>query len=441
MFNRLIQTYLVNIYNVKKIQLFLLLLFTALCVFLTLNKHSRSGIFNYTSEIYTDKAGYYVYLPALFIYDFEADKLPDSIVLKTGNGFELDTKNTNTIRTKYSCGVAILQAPFFLINHGIAKLFNLDQSGFSISYHKAIDIASVFYLVLGLVFLYHFLNKHVSSRATYITLFSFFLGTNLFFYSIDDTGMSHIYSFFLFSVYLFLADTIFQKTHHFTNYLLFGLITGLIIVVRPMNIIFLPVFFIVQKNYNSGFFKNLYNTPFRYYILCFITICITLLPQLLYWKYVSGSFFHYSYTKEGFTNLLSPKLILFWFSTNNGLFIYSPLFLFSLLGLYIMRKEKKIFAILTFLYFIGISYLFASWWCWHYGCGYGSRTFVEYYALFSLPFAYLVDKWWSDKVLRAVLFTSIGLLILLNLKLSYSVDNCWYGGDWDWHEYFTLLKK
>jgi hypothetical protein len=64
--------------------------------FATLNLHSRSGEFNYHSEIFSDKAGYQVYLPALFIYNFNATEFPDSIEFRTGEGFIL---NRETIKS------------------------------------------------------------------------------------------------------------------------------------------------------------------------------------------------------------------------------------------------------------------------------------------------------------------------------------------------------
>jgi hypothetical protein len=80
-------------------------------IFLSLNRHSKSGIQNYHSEIWADKAGYYIYLPAFFIYNFQVDGLPAEIDKKTGNGFIV---RDGKIITKYTYGVALLQAPFFI---------------------------------------------------------------------------------------------------------------------------------------------------------------------------------------------------------------------------------------------------------------------------------------------------------------------------------------
>jgi len=63
----------------KSAVILLLSLFYFFTVFLTLNRHSRTGIQNYHSEIWADKAGYYIYLPSFFIYNFDGKKLPKII--------------------------------------------------------------------------------------------------------------------------------------------------------------------------------------------------------------------------------------------------------------------------------------------------------------------------------------------------------------------------
>jgi len=48
---------------------FLVLLIVSL--FLTFHIHRNNGYFNWKSEIWADRAGYYIYLPAFFMYHFD----------------------------------------------------------------------------------------------------------------------------------------------------------------------------------------------------------------------------------------------------------------------------------------------------------------------------------------------------------------------------------
>src|SRR5690606_154748 len=118
--------------------------------------------------------------------------------LRTGNGFLLDTE-TGIVSTKYSYGVALLQAPFFLGAHIYAKITGTYADGYGQPYRNAVNIAGVFYLIFGLLLLYKFLRFQFKSTISFITVALILLGTNVFHYGVYETGMSHIYSFFLFS--------------------------------------------------------------------------------------------------------------------------------------------------------------------------------------------------------------------------------------------------
>ena len=126
----------------KHLYIIVSLFFFGITLFLTFNKHSKSGYFNYHSEIWSDKAGYYVYLPAALNYNFNANNFPDSIDIKTGHGFRLDKANGKVV-TKYTYGVALMQLPFFCMAKLLAEPLNMKNNGFSPIYHWSINIASV----------------------------------------------------------------------------------------------------------------------------------------------------------------------------------------------------------------------------------------------------------------------------------------------------------
>jgi|TARA_B110000483_G_C18006099_1_gene469229 hypothetical protein len=183
---------------------------------------------------------------------------------------------------------------------------------------------------------------------------------------------------------------------------------------------------------------------FHFKTLITITIGVLLiaLPQILYWNYASGSFLDYSYGDEGF-NWMNFKLLNTWFSPNNGLFIYTPFYLLVIVLLLLMIKNKKENGIYLLVLFLTISYTFSSWWAWSFGCSFGARSYVEYLSVFSIPIAYLFFK---TKKLNAIkiasLVTLVIVLILFNLKMIYSYDDCFYGKNaWDWSWYIELVTS
>lgn len=187
----------------KLITILLWILIAGTMIFISFNRHSKTGIYFYRSQIFADKAGYYVYLPAAILYQFNPQLFPENIDDKTGNGFHFNME-TNTVQTKYTYGVALFQLPFFMAAHFLAHPLGFDVNGFSLIYHWAVDLSAIFYFLIGLFFLYLLLHQLFTKKTVVLTILFLIISTNLFYYALIDTGMSHVYSFSLFSVVLYI---------------------------------------------------------------------------------------------------------------------------------------------------------------------------------------------------------------------------------------------
>ena len=415
--------------------------FFALALFLTFNRHSKSGYFNYHSEIWADKSGYYIYLPATIIYGFNPESYPPGISDSLGNGFQLDYENKK-VRTKYFSGVAILQLPFFLTAHILAKPLGFESNGFSPIYHWILNVAAVFYLLLAFVFLKKILSRDFKKGTIWLVLLVLFFGTNLYYYAIDETVMSHVYSFSLFSFFLFLVrKTNYLKHSLVVDRIFFGLICGLIVLTRPSNLIFLSVFLFLDVR-NSKDIIHRFKFVFRLPVLIPVLLSglIVWIPQLIYWNYLDGSFISYTYKGEGFI-WTDPQIFQTWFSPLNGLFLYSPFYLLIFAALMYMVFTKQQNGMYISILLILISYVFSCWWDFSFGCSFGGRNFVEYLAIFSIPVAFLfqqVSKLSKWKVIG--FWVIVVLLIGVNMKLIYTYDECFEGArDWDWGSYLELV--
>lgn len=425
-------------YPTQILQIAFWILLTTILVFLAFNRHSKTGIFNYRSQIYADKAGYYVYLPASLIYQFNANKFPVSVDEKTGNGFQLDLE-TNKISTKYFYGVAFMQLPFFLVAHIFARPFGFEADGFSLIYHWSIDLAAIFYLLFSFLLLFKLLKKKFSTQTATITIFFLFAGTNLFYYSILETGMSHVYSFFLFTAWIYLL-TFWRKwkNNPFLFGLLFGLVAGFILFVRPLNLLFLIMTIFLNEDYWNRI-KSVINWQFL--IPALLLIILTALPQFAYWKYLSGSYFTIPYHGEQFSNWLNPKVIDFLFAPNNGLILYNPVFLIMIVGLIYMIRQRIENGWLILTIIALLIYFSSSWWSWSFGCGFGARNFVEYFAILAYPLAFLIHQYKKNKMVFLI-YPLLFLFSIYNLKMIYSYGGCWFGdGNWDWSQYVHWILK
>jgi hypothetical protein len=413
----------------------ILLVFTTF-LFLAFNKHSKDDYRSYHSVLWADASGYYIYNPIWFIYGNEYKNLPDSIRFKTGTGFSFNEK-TGRIITKYTSGVAILQAPFFLVAHILSGPLGFVSDGFSPIYHRSIIIAGAFYGLLGLLFSFLFLKKYFSEKISIITVIIFFLSTNLYYYTLDASGFLHVYSFFLISVVAFF--TCYMKERPEFKYILpLFIALALAVLIRPTNIILVlfVLFFGIAAQIQDFFlfFKN----HLKLCVISFILSLIIFIPQFIYWTQSFTSPIVYSYGEEGFTFLFTPKLIPVWFSPNNGLFPYAPILFISTAGMLIAFLKKHTNGIIITVIFLLSSYIFSSWWNYWFGCAMGARSFVEYYPLLMFPFASVIAQI-NTKIGIALVFVFCFACIWINMNIIYYYDGCFYGGEWDWNTYFKLI--
>lgn len=415
------------------------LILGVILIFLAMNRHSRSGRFNYHSEVFSDKAGYHIYLSATE-YGWDWRNFPDTQVASfTGYGFELYPEGK--IYTKYTYGTALAYAPFYLLG---TRLEEPDEAypGFSEVQNRMISLAAGVYLFIGLFFLFHFLKPRYGWKAALGAMTVVLLGTNLLYYGIQETGMSHVYSFALFAFFLWFLDrTAFMREGKWWHFLLFGMMAGWMAVIRQLNIFFPLVYFFLDNDQESPLIrlKRLLRGSAPVWIA--LGGFLLLFPQLLYWKYVSGHWLMYSYGEEGF-NWLCPKLLNVWFAPHNGLFIYTPTVLFILAGVVWMIRKGENNGWLLLLFFAGMSYLFASWWAWWFGCAFGARSFIEYYTLLALAVAFSFRELSGQKPwVKKLSLSLLAVCCLYTLKLTFSIYPCFQGEDaWDWGAVLLELK-
>ena len=143
-------------------------------------------------------------------------------------------------------------------------------------------------------------------------------------------------------------------------------------------------------------------------IVIILSICSI---QLIIYKWQTGTFFVYSYGKEGF-NFGSPQIANFLFSYKKGFFLYTPICLISLFGFASIWKDKfKVITLFCFLFFV--VYTLSSWWMWYYGGSFSSRVMVDFLPFYAILLGLLLQGT-SKTFLRGTCFTVFFLLVLLN---------------------------
>ena len=366
--------------------------------------------------IKSDGKGYYAYLPAVFIYndlnfgffeEIEKEKYYDELIY-----YDYRSSFNNKAINKYYCGTSLAQLPFFLTAHFLSGYCGCDSDGYSKTYQIFINLAALFYLIIGLFFLSKTLKLFgiKESNISFILITSVF-ATNLFYYVVCEPAMSHVYSFAFVSIFVFYSKKLFE-TQNLKIIPIIAVSLGMIVLIRPVNVLAVFLWPFLAGNYAVVIqtLRALIKSKFKFiYSSALFAAIISI--QLIIYKISTGNYFVYSYGTESF-NFMSPSISDILFSYKKGLFIYTPVFLVSFAGCYYLYKISRFSCISFMIFFAFITYIFSSWWMWYYGGSFSSRVYIEFIPVFMILLAIALQYSRSIKV-KVSLVSIIAVLILL----------------------------
>lgn len=373
------------------------------------------------NTIVSDGKGYYAYVTGVFIYQdlsfcfnetVEKEKHPET--MWTDYRYKLDSTK---IYTKYFAGTGIAYTPFFLVAHGISKLMGWESDGYTPIYHGAIIIASLCYMALTMLFFGKILERYRISHwvKVFVTVLVYF-GTNWFYYTTWESSLSHIYSAAFIAMFWY-GCMLFLERVSSARALLLGLLLGMIVLIRPVNVLvvlFLPTLFPSWNSFWSFLKERVWtvNRAGLALLACLLVVSV----QFVLYKIQIDQWYIYSYSHEKFF-FMQPHIFDFLFSIRKGFFVYAPIFIFSLGGLVLWYRSNKFSALWWVFSMVVITYVFSSWHMWWYGGTLGTRVFIEFYIFWSIPLAKLV-QWLSGKA-RLVVLTLLCLLAFNSVLQQY----------------------
>jgi len=191
--------------------------------------------------------------------------------------------------------------------------------------------------------------------------------------------MSHANDSFAYALYLY---TWFQtREGHTRDALLRGATAGLCALVRQINAVF--VFFPLTELLAYGFRawrrsrnigecrRAIFNAAvfsFAWWVVYF--------PQVIAWRIVFGRWIEvnpYATSAEIGFNWMHPRFLEVLFSTNRGLFVWSPLLLFAAVGWGLLwRRERRLGGLILTNFVLQLSVV-ATWEAWSAGASFGQR--------------------------------------------------------------------
>jgi hypothetical protein len=334
---------------------------------------------------------------------------------------------TGHLDNHFTVGPAILWTPFLLPAHiGVLLARSLGSSvaadGFSSPYRISMALATAFYGFLGLVLGFRLARQYVAERWALLATLAIWWASSLPVYMYFNPSWSHAHSAFVVALFLwYWHDT--RPSRSRTQWIILALITGLMLDVYYANAMVLAVLAIeVARQYYLAFRSAASPAPnsslrvselLLRHSLFAIALVICLLPTLITRYIIYGSPFESGYVPLKDWLWRSPVFFSVLFSSNHGLLAWTPILLFSIIGLFIFWRWQRrpgtpfLAAFLAF-------YLFIS--CYPDWAGissYGNRFFVSLTPLFIVGLAAFFDRLGQlFPAQRAGLVAAVALLVV-----------------------------
>jgi len=397
---------------------------TLIIAFLMLFYTWQHGRYN-GNYVNSDGKGYYAYLTAIFIYQDLDYNFVDDYEMKyyaPESYFHFKSDINGDVANITFAGIAVLLLPFFLAAHVGSLVLGLPTDGYAPLYQYGVGFAAIFYLLLALWGLKKLLeiygvNKYHIILVQIILTFA----TPIYFYTTVDASFTHVYSFSMITLFFYFAKRYFMDAKSKHLYLT-SLLFGLIVLIRPTNMMVLAALPFIAGSWPV--LRDRIIGLFQVYKSLFVSLVIfgavVSIQPLLYYAQV-GEFFIWTYTGVGF-NFADPHITDVLISYKKGLFVYTPILAFSLLG-FIHLLRKNIFeALCLFGYMFLFTYIISSWWSWWYGMSYGHRAFLDHYIVFGILFGMALSDA-KFKPARYMIYIATPVLIWFNMLQVYQYKN------------------
>ncbi len=373
-----------------------------------------------------DALGYYVYLPSTFIHhDVTRPFTANDKHMTDGMKWYFDSwrgavNERGNYLNQYTYGVALMEAPFFMIAHGWERMCGLDADGYSETYDNMIKAGIMLYAWLGLLVVYKVLRNYFDSVVSLTAVVSILLCSHLFWFAVIQPGMAHVPLFFLYAVLVWLTMRT-RKQPTAAHFITIGLVAGMITLIRPTDILCLliPLLYTVHNRQTMHEQLRFLKTNRTSILLMAIVFVLPVIPQLFYWKAVTGNYICYSYGDQSF-DFRHPKMVEGLFSFSNGWLPYAPIMVFALLGMLCYKAIRSWVWCISAL-FVLYTYVIYSWYSYNYLNGLGSRPMIHLYPLLALPLGALF-QYVSQRPFTVKLGVALICLFFCSVNLCFSIQ-------------------
>ena len=342
--------------------------------------------------------------------------------LRKGAYYDLNSLGNTNQGTRIPIGPSILWSPFILLAHILTLLFNffsgggLAENGYSPLYLLVTCVGSSIYTFLSLLISYKILTRFFSPKISLLSVVTVFLGNSLFYNTYVRMLMSHSPEVFTIALFVLFFLNVVEK-RGILDYLLLGISSGLLVIVRYDNAVFvilplLHILFVFWSSLKSGRWHFL-SVMLRNYSLAALVSFVVVLPQFLHYYIQSGAIIPNTLggnLSEAFDKLIGVKEL--FFSETRNILWGKPIILIGAIGSFMFIRQNRLLGIgFSLIIVLGISWLFwrphVYWW----GMDFGIRHLIK----LSLPLAFGYAAIMKSVNIRgrAALFSAFSFAIVL----------------------------
>ena len=371
-----------------------------------------------------DGVGYYAMARSLLIehhLDFSKDWLAANTSFRMGHlaaDGSIDPTNytaTGHLKNHFSVGPAILWSPFLIVTH-VGVLFydslggHVAPDGFSKPYIIVMALATALYGFLALWISFRLAREYMPERWAFLATLGVWFASSLPVYMYFNPSWSHAHSAFTVALFVWYWNRT-RAGRSTKQWVILGALGGLMMNVYYVNALVL-LFPLIEtlccipegapragnSHQRSGSFSTIASSA--------IVVSGAFLPTLITKKIIYGGYLNFGYTERW--DWASPALLKVSFSSEHGLFSWTPIIILAVAGLFLFQKHDRTLAFSSIAVFAVYLYTIGCYEDWAGLSSFGSRFFISLTCLFILGLAAVfqaLERAWTQR--RAAVLASV----------------------------------
>ncbi len=381
--------------------------------------------------LHGDGVGYYAYIHSLLIdhnLQFENEWQAGNESFLAGrvgpNGEILPSQYTEThhLDNHFSVGPSILWAPFLCATHLAITALNrfgmhLNAGGFSRPYLLTMAVATAGYGFLGLWLSFCLARKYVVERWAFLATVAYWFASSLLVYMYLNPAWSHTLSMFTVALFLwYWLRSRGQKSE--VQWILLGLLGALMVNTYYLNAVLLLIPAVeglgeyIALIRNSGHQKTSFARLLGSHALFVATFLVGMLPTLITRKIIYGRYLATGYPQAHEWNWTHPVFARVLFSSDHGLFSWTPILVFAVAGLFLFVSYDRKLALYLSAVFLVFFYVISCYVNWDGISSFGNRFFISLGPVFIIGLAAFFDRLrrWIPSERKATLVVTFAVI-------------------------------